>query len=137
MELESLFQIYKTAVFQKDLEAFVSIFDEDVRVFDMWQYWVYDGLPAWREMVEDWFTSLGSDKDVVTFDDIQVHENGDLAIMTAFMKFTAVSEKGEELRYLQNRMTWIARKKDESWKIIHQHTSSPVDVETMKVILKR
>jgi uncharacterized protein (TIGR02246 family) len=137
MELESLFKIYKTAVFQKDVEAFVSIFDEDVRVFDMWQHWAYDGLPAWREVAENWFTSLGSDNDVVTFDEIQVHESGDLAIITALMKFTAVSEKGEELRYLQNRMTWIARKKDEDWKIIHQHTSSPVDVETMKVILKR
>ncbi len=34
-DLESLFDSYKQAVFQKDLEAFVSIFDEKVRVFDI------------------------------------------------------------------------------------------------------
>jgi ketosteroid isomerase-like protein len=53
------------------------------------------------------------------------------------MKFTAVSEEGEELRYLQYRLTWVAKKKEGSWKIIHQHTSSPVDFETMQVILTR
>ncbi len=137
MEPQSLLQVYKNAVFQKDLESFAFIFDEQVRVFDMWGSWSYDGLDAWREMAKAWFGSLGTDRDLVEFDDIQTESNGDLAIITAFVKFTAVSERGEELRYLQNRLTWIARKKDQSWKIIHQHTSSPVDGETMKVILQR
>lgn len=136
-ELESLFQIYTTAVFEKDLEAYASIFDEDVRAFDMWQHWVYDGLASWREMAKNWFVSLGTDRDKVTFDDIQIQQHGELAAATAIMKFTAISEKGEELRYLQNRLTWVARKKEDAWKIIHQHTSSPIDFETMKVILKK
>jgi uncharacterized protein (TIGR02246 family) len=135
--LESLFETYKTAVFQKDVEAFASIFDEKVRVFDMWQRWSYDGLVAWREMAAAWFTSLGTDKDLIVFDDIQIHSTGEMAVASAFMRFTAISEKGEELRYLENRLTWIAQKKDNQWKIIHQHTSGPIDCETMKVILKR
>jgi len=134
---ESLFEIYKKAVFEKNLEAFASIFDENVRVFDMWEQWTYDGLAAWQEMAKGWFASLGTDKDVVTFDDIQIQTSGDLAVMSAFVKFTAVSADGEALRYLQNRLTWVARKKENAWKIIHQHTSSPVDFETMKVILQR
>jgi uncharacterized protein (TIGR02246 family) len=137
MELESLFQTYKTAVFQKDTEAFASIYDENVIVFDTWQQWSYEGLAAWLEMVKGWFASLGSDNDVVTFEDIKVHQHEDMAVLTAVMKFTAVSDKAEELRYLQNRLTWVARKKDDRWKIIHQHSSSPVDFETMQVILTR
>jgi uncharacterized protein (TIGR02246 family) len=136
-DFESLFDIYKQAVFQKDLEAFVSIFDEKVRVFDMWQRWTYDGLPAWREMAAGWFTSLGTDRDVVTFEDIQIEETGDLAFANALVRFTAVSEEGKELRYLENRLTWVARKRDGIWKIIHEHTSGPIDFESMKVILRR
>jgi len=136
-EIESLFEIYKNAVFQKDVEAYASIFDEKVRIFDMWVEWSSEGLAVWREMAKDWFGSLGSERVVVTFDDIQIQADGELGAATAFVKFAAITEKGEELRYLQNRLTWIAQKKDRGWKIIHQHTSSPIDFETMKVILKR
>ena len=136
-ELGSLFETYKNAVFQKDVEAFASVFDEKVRVFDMWQQWSLSGLAAWREMAKGWFASLGTDRDVVTFDDIQVEAADEMATATAFVRFAAVSEKGEELRYLENRLTWVARKKDGAWKIIHQHTSGPIDFPTMKVILNR
>ena len=136
-DFASLFDIYKQAVFQKDLEAFVSIFDEKVRVFDMWQRWTYDGLTAWREMAAGWFTSLNTDRDVVTFEDIQIEETEELAIANALVRFTAVSAEGKELRYLENRLTWVAKKKDGVWKIIHEHTSGPIDFESMKVILRR
>jgi uncharacterized protein (TIGR02246 family) len=136
-EIESLFETYKNAVFQKDAEAFVSIFDDDVRIFDLWE-WTYDGVTPWREMAKGWFGSLGTtERVVVTFDDIQIQGTEEMAIATAFVRFAAVSEKGEELRYLQNRLTWVAKKKEGIWKIIHEHTSGPVDGETMKVRLRR
>jgi uncharacterized protein (TIGR02246 family) len=134
-ELDSLFTTYKTAIFEKDLTAFCSIFDEHVRIFDMWQQWAYEGLPAWREMAKGWFSSLGADRDVVTFDDIQTHTDGELAVATAFVRFTAISAEGKALRYLEDRLTWIAKRKEGTWKIIHQHTSAPIDFKTMKVIL--
>ena len=135
-EIEALFTIYKTAVFEKDLEAYTSIFDKNVRVFDMWGQWSYDGLDAWREMTKGWFTSLGSDRDVVSFDTIQIDVSADMAVASAFMRFTAVSDKGEELRFLENRLTWVARKYEDGWKIVHQHTSSPVGSD-LKVVLNR
>jgi uncharacterized protein (TIGR02246 family) len=135
--LESLFETYKTAVFQKDIEKFLTIFEENVRVFDMWERWSCEGLTAWRKLTESWFESLGMDKDLVSFEDIQVRTSGEMGVATAFVKFTAVSEKGETLRYLENRLTWVAQLKGGSWKIIHQHTSGPVDFATMKVVLQR
>lgn len=136
-ELTSLFETYRNAVFQKDLKAFIAIFDENILVFDMWGQWTYTGLTAWTTMAKGWFESLGTDRDRVDFSDIQVHATGELATATAFVKFTAVSDKGEELRFLENRLTWIARKKGTDWKIIHQHTSSPIDPPTMKAVLHR
>lgn len=136
-EIESLFETYKNAIFQKDVDAYASVFDEGVRVFDMWQQWSYEGLAVWRKMANEWFSSLGTDRDVVSFDDIQINATGEMAVTSAIVTFTAVSEKGETLRYLQNRLTWVVQKKERGWKIIHQHTSGPVDFNTMKVILKR
>jgi uncharacterized protein (TIGR02246 family) len=137
MQVESLFETYKNAVFQKDAEAFAAIFDSNVRVFDMWVLWSYDGLASWKEMAKEWFGSLGTERVVVTFDEIQIEAADEMALATAYVRFAAVSETGEQIRYLQNRLTWVARKKEGRWIIIHQHTSSPIDFETMKVILKR
>lgn len=135
-QLELLFETYKNAVFQKDVEAYASIFDENVCVFDMWEKWSYNGLADWKEMAKGWFGSLGKDRDLVTFSDIQIQSTDEMAVVSAFARFTAISEDGKELRYLENRLTWVARKKEDMWKIIHQHTSGPIDFETMKVILK-
>ncbi len=135
--LAALFDTFKAAVFGKDLETFCSLYDDNVRIFDMWQQWSYEGLPAWREMAKGWLSSLGTDSDVVTFDDIQIRENDELAVATAIIRFTAVSAEGSELRYLEERLTWVAEKKKGAWKIVHQHTSTPIDLNSMKAILAR
>jgi ketosteroid isomerase-like protein len=88
-------------------------------------------------MVTGWFSSLGADRDLVTFDGMRIEESGEMGVISAFARFAAVSEKGEELRFLQNRLTWVVQKKDGAWKIIHEHTSGPVDGSTMKVQLQR
>jgi ketosteroid isomerase-like protein len=106
-------------------------------LFDMWQQWSFNGLAAWREMVKGWFASLGENRDTITFDLIQTHTSGELAYASAFVRFAAVSEKGIELRLLENRLTWVLQKKEQTWKIIHQHTSGPIDFNTMKIILHR
>lgn len=110
-ELEILLDTYRNAVFEKNVEAFLSLFDEDVRIFDMWGQWSYDGLTAWGEMVKGWFSSLGADRDRLTFEEVEFFFGGDLATVTAFARFAAISPNGEELRFLYNRLTLVVRRK--------------------------
>ena len=135
-EIEFLLAAYCKAVFEKDQEAFLSLFDEDVRIFDMWGRWSYDGLPAWRDMVTTWFSTLGVLRDRITFEAVDFLSGGDLATVTAIARFAAVSPEGEELRFLHNRITLVVRQQPNGWKIIHQHTSAPVDGESLKAILQ-
>ena len=134
---ELLFKSFSDAVYRKDVEAYLELYDQTVVVYDMWQEWSYDGLAAWRQMVEGWFSGLGSDRDVVTFRDKHVEIAGDMGFVTAIVRFAAVSETGEELRFLENRLTWVIRRFGVSWTIVHQHTSGPIDFNTMKVVLKK
>ena len=69
-EVESLLDAYRDAVHAKDVDAFLAIFADDVRVFDMWSTWSHDGIDAWRAMAEDWFGSLGDERVRVDFDDV-------------------------------------------------------------------
>ena len=133
----SLIEKYKTAVFEKDLETFASLYSDDIRVFDMWQQWSYDGLSPWKEMARGWFTDLGVNRDRLDFSDLQIDETPEMAVATAIVRFTNVTESGEELRFLENRLTWVAKKKGDAWQIIHQHASGPIDFATMKVKLTK
>ena len=127
---------YQTAVYAKDVDAFVFLYHPDVRVFDMWSEWSYDGLKAWRAMVSDWFGSLGTERVQVDVGEIRTTLGGEVAVVHAFITYRGLSAEGEELRAMSNRVTWTLKQND-GWKIIHEHTSAPADFKTLKVSLKR
>lgn len=133
----AVLQAYKTAVYDKDVRAFAALYDDDIQVFDMWGEWSHNGIAAWRGMATSWFESLGTERVVVGIDGVQGYVSGAFAAGHAFLTYAAVSSGGEELRSLSNRITLILRKAGDSWKIIHEHTSAPVDFNTMKVTLQR
>jgi ketosteroid isomerase-like protein len=128
---------YKAAVFAKSVDSLVALYDQDVSVFDMWGVWSYTGIASWREMVVTWFDSLGTERVIVDFSDTQTTVAQDLAVVHTFVTYKAVSADGVDLRSLDNRMSLTLRRKGDAWKIIHEHTSSPIDFDTTKAIFKR
>ena len=136
--MEQMLDSYAAAVRAKDVDAFVGLYADDVRTFDLWSEWSYDGKPAFREMVTEWFGSLPEDEVVaVEFDEVRTQAGEDVAAVSAFTTFAAVAPDGTELRSMNNRLTWILRKDaDGAWKIAHEHTSAPAGDEG-KVQLRR
>ena len=128
---------YKEAVYRKDVNEFVALYDDDIQVFDMLGQWECKGIESWRAMAVDWFASLGAERVIVGIAGIQGCASGEIAAGHAFLTFTAVSADGTELRSLDNRITLVLRRTNERWKIIHEHTSAPVNSSNMKVILQR
>ncbi len=129
---------YAAAVRAKDVDAFLGLYADDARTFDLWSVWSYDGKDALREMVAEWFGSLPDDEVVaVKFDDVRTQTGADVAAVSAFTTFAAVAPDGTELRSMNNRLTWVLRKDaDGAWKIVHEHTSAPAGDEG-KVQLRR
>ena len=97
-DVAALLESYRDAVYAKDVEAFVAIFADDVRVFDMWGTWSHDGIDSWREMAVGWFGSLGDELVRVAFDEVQTTVGDDTAVLSAFVTFAGLSADGEELR---------------------------------------
>jgi uncharacterized protein (TIGR02246 family) len=136
-DVAALLESYREAVYAKDVDAFVAIFADDVRVFDMWGTWSHDGIESWREMAVGWFGSLGDELVRVEFDDVQTTVGDDTAVLSAFVTFAGLSAGGDELRSMNNRLTWGLRKTGGTWKVVHEHTSAPVEMATGKVDLER
>jgi uncharacterized protein (TIGR02246 family) len=136
--MDEMLDAYAAAVRAKDVDAFVGLYADDVRNFDLWSEWSYDGSEALRGMVAEWFGSLGDDEVVaVSFDEVRSQSGDDVAAVSAFTTFAALSPDGEEQRSMNNRLTWVLRKDaDGSWKIVHEHTSAPAG-EGGKVQLRR
>jgi uncharacterized protein (TIGR02246 family) len=123
-------------VLAKDVEAFVALYAEDARIFELWGTWEHD-IASWREMAKGWFAFLGDQRSVVTAHDVRTQVSGDMAMLTASLTYTAVDAGGQDLRSLDNRLSWVLRERGGRWRVVHEHTSVPLAHEDGKGIVKR
>ncbi len=135
--IQRALETYKSAVLAKNVETLMHLYDPDVRVFDTWGIWSYQGTAAWRVAVEGWFSSLRSDSCRVSFEDVQIIDAQGLAAMSAVATYTAISAQGREIRAMQNRISWVLKTSGHVLRIVHEHTSVPVGFEDAKGILER
>jgi len=135
--ITQVLESYKAAVYARDVEAFMRLYDPSVRVFDTWGVWSYDGGAAWQRAVEGWFTSLGSERVKVAFDEVRTSAGREFAVVTAIVTYAAVSAQGEPQRAMQNRLSWALRTSGHVLRIVHEHTSAPVGFDDTKAILRR
>ena len=137
-DLTRLLEAYQKAAFDKDVDGFMRLYDPKVRIFDTWGVWVYEGAEAWQRAVEGWFTSLGSERVRVSFDDVQALAGKDLSSLSASVTYAAVAAEGTpQLRAMQNRICWVLRTSGHVPRIVHEHTSAPVGFDDAKAILVR
>lgn len=137
-DIDALLDRYRTAVYDRNLDAFIQLYDVKARIFDLWGRWVYEDSADWRTAAGEWFSSLGTDRSLPEFHDVRVEAGDSVAAVDAFVTYTGLSEDGKKLRSMDNRITWVLRKnRDGDWKVIHEHTSAPADFETGKVTLRR
>jgi ketosteroid isomerase-like protein len=127
---------YKRAVYEKDVEAFLGLYHHEARVFDTWGVWSYETAAERRKVIEEWFSSLGDERVRVTFDRIVTVVVRDLATLSARVAYAGLSAKGEELRAMYNRLTWVLKPDGAEWKIVHEHTSVPIGFSDLKGMLQ-
>jgi ketosteroid isomerase-like protein len=131
--VQDVLENYKCAVYEKDVEKFLSTYASDVHIYDCWGNWECKGISSWRENVIEWFNRLSEDENLlkVDFNDLSIEENTNVAFVHCAVSFVAYSEKsGEKLRQMTNRFTFGLKKVNESWFITHEHSSLPIDMQT-------
>jgi uncharacterized protein (TIGR02246 family) len=127
---------YQSAVLAKDVDAFVAIYADDARIFELWGTWEHD-IASWREMAKGWFAFLGDGRSIVEASDVRTTVSGDMALLTAFLTYRGVDASGVEQRSLDNRLSWVLRQRGGRWQVLHEHTSVPIAHADGKGLLKR
>ena len=137
MPPEQILRAYAEAVYTRDTQALLALYHPHVTVYDLWQHWQYDGLNAWRGMIEDWFASLGDERVQVTFEDVRSHVTPGMALVHAFATYAGLGATGQRLRAMNNRITLTLTPGGTGWLILHEHSSAPAEFESGKVNLHR
>lgn len=137
--VQDVLETYKTAVYEKDVEAYLALYTADFHVYDCWDAWECIDRSAWTFCTKEWFHGLQEEGVLlhVEFDDVVAEESGSLAFVRCNVTFAAHNESGEKLRQITNRFTFGLRKENDSWRIAHQHSSLPVNGETGKGVFTR
>jgi len=130
-QIHALVTHYCTAALTKDADAMLRLYDESVLLFDMWDRSAVRGLAEWTPVVRGWLGGLGSETVHVEFEQIDIQAGPDLTVLTAFVRYQARDKAGTMLRQMKNRLTWSLLRRGADWKIIHQHTSIPIDSKTI------
>ena len=135
MEIEDFFKIYQRSAWDKDASAMINLYDEHASIFDMWDQGYISNSSEWNKIIIDWLGSLGEEKVKVEFEMVKIHQSGDVGFASALIQFQAISSEGAVLRSMKNRISLGFSKLEDGWKVIHQHTSTPVSSEDLTAIL--
>ena len=127
-------EAYRAAVAAQDVGAFAAVYADDVHVFDAWEQWQYSGIEAWRAMATGWFSSLGDESVSVEFTDVRTFVGDAVAFGHADVTYTAIASNGDRLRSITNRLSVGLERQDGSWRVVHEHTSLPIDPESNSAI---
>lgn len=132
--LQDFFTIYKQSAWDKDTESMVGLYDDNVVIFDMWNQGYQTGLKEWSVVIKDWLGSLGDEKVNVIFEMTEIHESTDVGFGSALISYQAISTSNTIVRSMKNRITLGFIKQKDEWKVVHQHTSAPINSD-LKAIL--
>ncbi|REG92978.1 nuclear transport factor 2 family protein [Flavobacterium aquicola] len=125
--IQDYFTIYKQSVWEKNTQSLIELYHDNVVIFDMWEHGYQTGITAWSAAIKDWLGSLGEERVNVIFEMIEIHEGDNAGFGSAVITFQAISATNTIIRSMRNRITVGFAKENEQWKVIHQHTSAPIN----------
>lgn len=132
--LQDYFTIYKRSAWEKDTESMIGLYDDNVVIFDMWEHGYQTGLKEWSGAIKEWLGSLGEEKVNVIFEMIDVKEDGNVGFGSALVTYQAISTDDTVIRSMKNRISLGFIKKKNVWKVIHQHTSAPINFDLEAIL---
>jgi len=130
-EIRELFKNWWAASARMDIEASMAPIATDIVSYEHNTPLRYRGVGAVRAVCQTGFDLMEKiDGDFTwTVDDLQIEVSGDIAAAWGINRM--VVRKGGATTYASSsRGSWIFRRRDGAWTLIHQHQSYPFDPAT-------
>ncbi len=131
-EIENLLNENIKHVYNRDKEALLSSFADDVTMFELMEPLQFNGKKSVDTRLTAWFASYKS-KITQEIKNLKITAGKDVAISNCLMRTHGTGIDGEN-RDMWYRFTSGFKKVNGKWTIIHEHISEPIDLGTGKAL---
>jgi ketosteroid isomerase-like protein len=131
-EIRQLFGEFTDAMRRKDIERIMSFYASDLVAFDMMPPLRFVGENQYRKSWEQGFDMMQGAWDFEQRD-LNIQVSNDLAFCHALNHARGKLKDGENVDSWM-RWTCCLRKIDGNWRIVHEHNSVPIDMESDKAV---
>ena len=124
---------FVAAIRSKDIDAVMSTFAADVISYDLGPPLQHGGGEVFEE---HWQALFSAYEGAIDYEirDLQVAVSNDLAFIHSLNKTSGLLKSGKRSeRWL--RWTACFRKRDDKWRVVHEHVSVPVDLKSGKALV--
>jgi uncharacterized protein (TIGR02246 family) len=133
-QIRELIDGWADAVRAKDVDRIMSHYAPDVLVFDAISQLQFKGVEAYRTHWEACF-SMCQGPTIFEIHDLQVTAADGLAFCHGLNRCGGTGEDGEE-KVCWMRMTVCYREINGKWVVVHEHFSSPFEVQSGKALFE-
>ena len=130
-------ETYKSAVLAKNAETFMHLYDPQVRVFDTWGVWSYEGSGGVENRGRGLVLVTWNRKRQGHVRERARHHCARLCGNECLRHLRRCFRQGQEIRSMQNRISWVLKTSGHVLRIVHEHTSAPIAFEDSTAILQR
>ncbi len=131
-EIRSLIDDWREAMRAKNIDAIMSFYAPDIRLFDIMPPLEYKGRDECRKIWEMCFPAFGGPIECEVRG-LSITAGHGMAFSCGLYRFTGTMTDGKEMD-MWARGTVCYRKVDGKWVITHDHHSVPIDMETNKAL---
>lgn len=129
-EVRRLLDTWVDAAHEKDVAGLMACYAPSVVAFDLMPPLEITGADAYKKNWELAF-SMSEGPFGVELRDLEISASDDVAFAHALEHITTTSTDGKPVDFWL-RMTADFRRIDGAWKIVHEHTSVPIEMSTEK-----
>ena len=134
-QIREMIQEWLKAVHACDVDAAMAHYAEEVVAYDLFGETKVTGKSAYRKNYERWFQCCAEATKSYEIKELEVSAGEDLAFCRALNCMTGPNPEGK-VEDTWVRVTVCYRKLGGAWKIVHEHVSAPLEMETQKGVFQ-
>ena len=133
-QIRELTQQWLKAVHAKDVDAAMACYADDVIAYDLFAPTKVSGAGAYRKNYEMWFQCCAGPT-TYEIKELDVVASDEVAFCRSINRMIAPNPEGKEEEYWL-RVTVCFQKRAGEWKVVHEHVSVPLDMESQKGVFQ-
>jgi ketosteroid isomerase-like protein len=129
-EIQQFLQEFAATIRSGDIDKIMEFYADDIIAYDMMPPLDFRGVETYRKNWEECFTSYFQFPVIFEYRDQKIFANGPYAFCHSLSHMSGKGKKDGKEMEAWMRTTIGLKKFGKSWKIIHEHNSVPLEMET-------